>query len=169
MEVGRRRLPLPVRSIIWRGHDLASLVLLEVDLELLPHIFDLVLNEHAQNRGQLLELAVVQAAEPAEDVDAIVGLQLEVFRDVVHYYSLRKVPAQAAQILHVDALSELAAVPVEPVADALELVEVVEDPVRVLFQPGRENDQLVVLGHLSQESGCMRPGPVVAPSRVEVH
>ena len=47
MEIRRRRLPLPVRSIIWRGHDLARLVLLEVDLELLTHILDLVLNEHA--------------------------------------------------------------------------------------------------------------------------
>ena len=75
----------------------------------------------------------MQAAEPAEDIDAIFGLELEVVRNIVHYYGLRKVPSQAAKILHVDALSELAAVSVEPVADALEFVEVVEDPVCVLF------------------------------------
>ena len=111
----------------------------------------------------------MQAAEPAEDVDAIVGLQLEVVCDVVHYDGFAQISTQTTQILHIDALPELAAVSVQTVANALELVEVVEDPVCVLFQPSREDDQFVVLGHLSQESGSMRPRSVVASSRVEVH
>lgn len=143
--------------------------LLEVKFEMVSHIFYFVFDEHAQDRYQLLELIVVHAVEPADYVDSIVRLQVVILSDVVHNDGFRQVTAKPAQVLHVDALAELAAVAVEPVADTPQLVEVVQDPVGVLFKPRRENDQLVVLGHLAYESLRVRPGAVVPTPLVEVH
>ena len=68
-----------------------------------------------------------------------------------------------------ESLAQPAIITVKPISNALFLVKVVQNPVSVILEPGRENDDLVVFSHFNKEGGCMRPGSVVISAWVEVH
>ena len=86
-----------------------------------------------EERREFLEGFVAGVVVPGLDVDAVVGLLLEVLRVVVHDQRLGQVSAQLAQVFLVHVLAETAVRPVQPVADQLLGVEAVQNEVRVVF------------------------------------
>lgn len=70
------------------------------------------------------------------DLDAVVGLLLEVLLDVVDDDHLRQISAQRTEVFHPGVASLLDVVSVQPVLDDLVLVDSVEDPVCVLGDSG---------------------------------
>ena len=96
-------------------------------------------------------------------------MQFVILRDVVHYNCFTQIAPNATQIFDVDTPAELATIAVEPIANGLELIEIVEDPVSVLFESGSEDDKLKVLGHFAKEGCCVRSSPVMTSAWVEVY
>jgi len=53
--------------------------------EALADVFDVQQDYLLQKRNELLQLCVMRVIMPCADEDAVVGLQLEVLGDVIHY------------------------------------------------------------------------------------
>jgi hypothetical protein len=58
-------------------------------LEEWPDILHFLVDDLCQKRRQLKQACVVRVGDPCFNKNTVVGLELKVFSDVVHYYCLR--------------------------------------------------------------------------------
>jgi hypothetical protein len=85
-------------------------------------------------------------------MDPIIRLEVKVFSDVVYDEGLPDIASQDIQIFYIDSALGLATISVQSVLDQHPLaIYLVEDPVCVLFQTCRENNNFEDLAHLLQE------------------
>ena len=85
-----------------------------------------------KERSQLGECGVGHIIEPALDEYAVIGLQLEVLRNVVHDYGPREVAPDATQVLHEDRPIRQRMLAVHTIANVLLLVYLIKHPIRIL-------------------------------------
>lgn len=89
--------------------------------------------------------------EPGLDEDAVVGLQNEVFGNVIHNYTFIQRSANLAEVLHKDHASWRSMLSVQAIGDAFLLIDLVKHPVCVVLHRSCKDDNLVNLTHLLQE------------------
>lgn len=98
-----------------------------------------------EERRKLEEGSVPGVREPRLDENAVLGLELEVFRDVVDYDGSGEVSADAGEVLHIEAArGGRRMLPVQSVADELGVRQVAQGPVGVVWHRRGEDDELVV-------------------------
>ena len=99
-----------------------------------------------------MELRVSRVVVPTNNVNSIIRLEVKVLSDVVYDQSFSDITAQDIQIFYIDSALGLATVSVQSVLDQHPLaIYLIEDPVCILFQTCRENNNFEDLAHLLQE------------------
>lgn len=95
--------------------------------------------------------------EPRLDENTVVRLELEVLGHIVDNDRLRQVSTDATQILDENRPVRQGVLSVQPILDALRLVYLVQHPVGVILHGGREDNDLIDLGHFREELIAARP------------
>eukprot|EP00906_Rhabdomonas_costata_P036596 RCo051324 len=143
-------------------------------LELLPQDGPHVVGhrEAVQQGAHLEELPVIRPAPPGQDRDAVVKLQREGLRAVVHDHGLGQIPAEGSEVLKVVPLNVQAVIAVQAVHDAL-VVRVQNVHQLLSVHPLRSGEDhnlepvLDVLHKLFESRPPLRTDRVVNP--VELH
>ena len=98
-----------------------------------PYIINSLLGNLNQNRGQLRQGSIMRVIEPALNKNSIIRLQLEILRNIIHNNNLRQVSSKLTQVLNKKVSLLLAVLSIKPVLDVLISIELIQDPVRILF------------------------------------
>ena len=126
-----------------------------------------------------MQLPVLRIIKPSEYLYSILLLAFKIIPDIIDDDGLGQVPAQLGQVLDVDPIHILTAVPVESMMEYLwlvsldegggQLLNMIEYKISVVLECRREDDDLKYLGHLMQESDAPRPDPELLLLGLEVH
>lgn len=156
-------------SEIWTSDNEAVFALSEVLFEHFSDIPNLVFNEHAQDWLQFLQFSVLVTIEPGQNVYSVVELKLKILCYVINNDYFTHITPKSTEIFNVDSFFKSTAVSIETEFNQSFSVEIVQNPVGVLFEPGSENDKLVVFGHLPDKGMSMGSSSVVSLFLVKVN
>lgn len=115
------------------------------------HILNVLLYDLLQEGGQFEQGGIGGVLEPGLDENAVVGLQHEVFSNIIHNYTLIQRSAYLAKVFDKYHACWRGVLPVKSVGDTLLFVDLVEHPVCVVLHGCSEDNHLVDLAHLFEE------------------
>jgi hypothetical protein len=131
-------------------------------LKLGPNILHIPLDQSFQEGSELIELFVAYIIIEALDVDAIVWLCHEILRKIIYDDSLLDISAKLGQVFDVNSIAELGVISVQTVLDQALPIEVVQDPVRIVFQTRCEYYKLIMRVELLKKFKGPGTRPIIA-------
>ncbi len=118
-------------------------VLFEV-VHIVAHVTNATGHQTLQEWSVLLQLFVIWVVVPSLDGYSIIGLALEVFFNIIDNDDFLHISSQFGQIFDIHSVLEASMITVETVGDEALFVQVVNDPVCILFETCSENCDLKV-------------------------
>mmetsp|Transcript_10462 Transcript_10462/g.28670 ORF Transcript_10462/g.28670 Transcript_10462/m.28670 type:complete len:200 (-) Transcript_10462:1107-1706(-) len=156
--VRKNGLPVQIAFLVRRVRPALHQILQAKSIpQIWSHVIDL--RELLQEGQQSQELGVVLVVIPGLDGDAVLQLETERLRRVVHNYRVCQVSTQHRQVFQVISLPNNARVPVNPVTDVLSVgVNNIEQLLGIYLLRRGEDHNLKMPRHALQEG--MQVGPL---------
>ena len=115
--------------------------------ERISYVWHLFLDDLLEKRRKLWKGGIIHVVEPTFDEYTIIGLQLEVFSNIVNNYSFWQISSDPAQVFDENWTIMRAVLSVETVLDSLSFINLIEHPISVVLHSSCEYDNLVYLSH----------------------